>query len=179
MQLNKQRKILLAVLGVALLVFAADWFLAGSSNTGPSVASAEVSAIVAPGSAAPVAEEPDQGPAALTVSVAQQIETFRQRPQLTAVRMADSFEPSAAWIASNQALTQDADEELPQQIAAAFARAHTLSAVMTGTQSSYAVIDGKIVRVGEDLDGFELLLIDDQSVTMSSGKVRVVLRLHD
>lgn len=179
MKLNKERKILLAVLGAALLVFVADWLLAGSSNTGPSKASADVTAVADAAPSATIAEQPNDAAIVPTVSVAQQIEAFRQWPQLTAARMADSFEPSAAWIESNQALEQQADEELPQQIAAKFAQEHTLSAVITGTQSGYAVIDGKIVRVGEYLDGFELLLIDDQSVTMSSSKVRVVLSLHE
>ena len=184
MRLTRERTIILSVLGVAVAALLLDQLLGGPSVTGPSAAAAdtgeaEPTAAVADGTeaAAPVLPPSGDPLASNAGSVTQQLEYFRQSQQLTLANIGDAFHPGQEWLAAQQETEAETAENLPQYAADLFAREHSLSAVMKGSQGGYAIIDGRIVRLGDHLDGFRLVSVSDNAVIMAAKDARVVLKL--
>ena len=184
MRLTRERIIILSVLAVAVAALLLDRLTAGSSVTGPSAAAADTgdaddAAAVADGPDAtlpviPPSSDPLTSDAS---SVAQQLEYFRQSQQLTLAAIGDAFHPGKEWMAAQQETEAETAQGLPQYGADLFAREHSLSAVMKGSRGGCAIIDGRIVQLGDHLDGFRLVAIADHAVIMAAQGARVVLKL--
>ena len=90
--------------------------------------------------------------------------------------MADPFQVPAAW------LPDDAGgviQELIDPIAETFRATHRLNAVMAHQQGGYAIVDGRRLRIGQEIDGFELIEIRVRSIVLESPPLRVELSLLD
>ncbi len=55
----------------------------------------------------------------------------------------------------------------------------TLVAVMVAGKSSLVNIEGKIIRIGEEIDGYRLIKVRDGEATFSKDHQRVVLRMEN
>jgi hypothetical protein len=91
----------------------------------------------------------------------------------TAIR--EAFAPSAAWLAS---LEEGRPGPGPQPDSAAdFVRAHKLTSVLRRSQVGSAVIDGKVVVIGECLDGYRLIALAADSAIFRSPQGAKEVRL--
>ena len=53
-----------------------------------------------------------------------------------------------------------------------------LSAVMVAGKNSLVNIDGKIIRMGEETDGYRLVKVKDSEATFSRGSKRIILHIE-
>lgn len=111
------------------------------------------------------------------------LDRLEQLPE--AVPGRDVFSLSGAFLARQKKLEDEAAkaaeaEEVPKvDPAEVFAQQHTLQTTMVSQNMSMAVIDGKVVRIGDTVDEFRLVQIDSYQVKFKhvvSGSV-VVLSL--
>lgn len=56
---------------------------------------------------------------------------------------------------------------------------HVLTAVMAADDGGYAIIDGRTLFIGQELDGFELVTVSRRSAVLEADGVRVELMLPD
>lgn len=183
MGLTKERKILIAVAGVACGIFLLDRLLMGGAMSGPTQAQAagpSVSAVAAADVVASTMTTETPTPievnlatsAQTTTSLAQRLaHAGRHLPAVTP----NAFSPSARWQAPAPAEqpvvpTNDFD-------ARAFADRHPLDAVFASPQGATAMIDGRATRRGDVRDGMTLTDIGDRWVVWSGGGVRVKVHL--
>jgi hypothetical protein len=58
-----------------------------------------------------------------------------------------------------------------------FAQAHQLTAVVMAPAGNHAIVDGRLMQVGDRLGGFRLAAITPRSVVFVAGEESVVLKL--
>ena len=179
MKLNKQQKIYLGVLAAVLVALGADRLVLSSSVSGAEGASAEL-----------VYQEPEQQElvqqAADELSRPQEVRVpmvtarlrrVRQSHQLSVIPAVDVFRPAAAWKSPDDSGGPDAPSARRRQAIEEFVAAHSLTAVMSNGDGGFAIIGGKTVRPGHEIDGFTVTAIRDRSVELTSGAIRIELTL--
>jgi len=185
MALTKERKILIAVAGLACGIFFLDRALLGGSMSGPTQAEAAGSntAFLDPASDAAIPPLDDSATAvdldmefssvALpTTSLAQRLaEAGRHLPSTTP----DAFHPSSRWQTPGAPVISDT--ESPTFNPRAFADRNPLDAVFASPQGATAMIAGQALRLGDTRDGMILAEIGDRWVVWSGGGVRVKVHL--
>ncbi len=192
MEMSKQKKVLLGVVGVGLAVVALDRLVfLGEVTGGPTEASAATSAamVSAPASFEPAAgraDTPAVDPAASrasasagAVSVADQLRRAAEKLNLQGPPAREAFEPSRAWVGTRR----QADEAGPRDhVADRFRSDHRLMGVMRRGDRPVAIVNGTPMSVGQRLDGFTLVSIDPSArtptATFEKGTTRVELRLE-
>jgi hypothetical protein len=80
---------------------------------------------------------------------------------LNAAAMNNPFVPSKAWLAAQQANTPDTSAS-----AAQFTRGHILSAILHSKKGGQALINGRLFRAGQLVDGMRIIAIGLDSVRM-------------
>ena len=65
----------------------------------------------------------------------------------------------------------------PRSLADEFVERHALKAVMAGSSGGYAMINDKALRLGDTLDGYQIVEIGTRSVILECDGVRVELSL--
>jgi hypothetical protein len=179
MKVSLERKVLIGALGVGVLAFVLDRtvFSAGSTETEPANA-VDASAYVVKPSAAP--RTPDKQIAPVEPSTNSL--AARLRAAAAAARMGngeprDAFMPSPAWETTN-AVAEPAARSTAQ-----FAARHHLNGVLasgehnSGGGGGHALVDGKIIAVGQIVDGFRLVSVSHRSAAFESADGRVVLEM--
>jgi hypothetical protein len=165
MALTREQRIYLSVLAVAGAALAADRLFFGV--TSPAVAAA-ANAIeqVATKPLEPVTQEPASARFAARLRAAARSTDDAPVDNLFAVRLVheNKAEQPAPAAASN-AVRLNAD---------AFRLAHRLSAVATG-KGAYAVVNGRTVRMGEEIDGMSLIEVTREAAIFEGSGVRVEL----
>ena len=181
MKLNTRQMGIAAVLAFGLAALAADRLLLGGgagSVAGPATADAaaldpeEAVGAPRPAAPAPVAGRATDGPA-----VAERLARVARRRGVSADRVDDAFRPPTTWFAL--APTEDAGSE-PEPTGpdrGAFLEDHVLSAVLASGQRGVAIVDGRPVRVGEEVDGFHLVAVDRRSARFEAEGQTAVLTL--
>lgn len=175
MALNKERKVLLGLLGSAGLILAADQLLLGSPR------GAQASA-PAGSAAAPTSTPSEDAPAAKTkaTSVAltgltpQAARQWNQRldqaaREITVEGPSNPFAEKAVVPAEPAAPGVMSPEE--------FAGLHELSLVMLNEESSIARVNGRLLRIGEEIAGYRLISLDARSALFEHGDQTVRLML--
>lgn len=173
MRLSKQQKVYLAILALVLGVLIMDRvFLSHKSPT----AEASVHSDPVPDeSILEATDSPDPNSQPSRIKLAQRLEALWPDESLGLDEARDAFSLSTAWLADVRA-----QGPLPVGDAAArFAKNHQLRAVLIESQTSSAVVDNKFLMLGQELDGFKLVAVDEDSATFAAGKKRVVLRLEN
>ncbi|MCE9591975.1 MAG: hypothetical protein K8S99_15820 [Planctomycetes bacterium] len=174
MKLSRERKVFLGILGLGLTALAADRFVI--SPTGPRSAQASIASVVQDSAtqAQPVPAAPEAATAPIapanTVRVAHQLESFGQEQGLRADETANAFQPSAAWLAEDEASAPKPQSLAPvgPPPAQAFTAAHKLNGVMAKGGGGYAIINGRAVTVGQTVDGFRLVEVSRRSAVFQS-----------
>ncbi|MFO8012812.1 MAG: hypothetical protein R6X20_05835 [Phycisphaerae bacterium] len=185
MTLTRSRKIILAVLAVAVVALVVDRLVLAPPASGPKHARAAPTPSPAD-TAAKTRATPS--PAAATPSetvgrpaLAERLEATAERFQLDPETLRDGFVPSQAWLVD---LVEPAPEAAPEAVetqaspAEQFAEQHTLTSVILTTGGGSAVIDGKVVPVGQVLDGFRLTRLTRSSAVFEADGEEVELRLR-
>lgn len=179
MTLTKERKALMAVLGLGLIAVAANRLVIGSEATSPSVAVASPIPDLSPGVLPPL-EVVTTGPPVESVStneptLSDRLEEVVREQGLGLWDAADAFRPSTDWLADGQSQAGPHRRQLSP--ADAFKQKHLLEAVMATGGGGRAVVDGRTLRIGQHLDGFELISVNQRSAVFESNGTRVKLTL--
>jgi hypothetical protein len=85
----------------------------------------------------------------------------------------DAFQPSHSWLASQQPLTAAPVDHS----SADFLAAHKLSGVLESTTGGVAIVDGQVLRVGQNLGDFRLRAVGSRwaEFTKDGNSVRLVM----
>jgi len=192
---------MIAVLGTSVIGFVIDRALLdpGTPKTAEAAASlpapgpaAPAAAAPAPAaapriSAAPAAAQPTAAAPAKPATVSQAAAAGAARiplaerlkalapPDGETAAMREAFAPSQAWLASLGEGKPGAGPQL--DLAADFVRTHKLTSVLRRGGVGSAVIDGKVVEVGERLDGYRLIGLTADSAVFRSPRDAKEVRL--
>ena len=85
---------------------------------------------------------------------------------LSETKPRDAFTPGPSWVVKSPVLAADTKT---------FEQKHHLDGVMVGRRPA-AMIDGKLVAVGEMLDGYKLVAVAQACATLQDGQTTVALR---
>ena len=173
MKLSKGQKYSVAVLAIALVALAVDRaFLGGGSvPAGASASSNEAPAEPIPEAADP----PDPNSEPPTIRLAQRLETLWSEKGLDMSQARDVFSLSASWLADVRPATP---VDRPEQDAVTvFTANHQLRGVLITDQARTVTVDDDILHLGDELDGFKLVAIEEDSATFEAGGKRVSLKL--
>ncbi|MFA9477366.1 hypothetical protein ACERK3_03550 [Phycisphaerales bacterium AB-hyl4] len=183
MQMNKQQKILAAVLGTGLLALGVDRLVLDTSSTGPQAASAGATAAVERAGAESMRSDAvdlarealDEARAEPKASLAQRLSEASQQHDLSAEPGRDAFAPSESWMSD----ITPAREVEPKGDADArrFRQEHRLMAVMTPGDRGVVVVNGQALRVGQRVNGFLLIDVQRHSATFHGPGGQVELKL--
>jgi len=182
MKLSRQQKIYLAILALVLGALLVDR-LFRSRQPAPAEANAEPETVAVeastysdplPGETIPAMMDlPDPNSQPPSIKLAQQLEILLPDECLDLDQARDAFSLPAAWLdelcAPNPLGQADA--------AARFAKSHQLKAVLIDGQNSSALVDDHLLRLGQELDGFKLVAVNESSATFAAGTKRVILKL--
>jgi hypothetical protein len=110
-----------------------------------------------------------------TVPVAQRLRQAATTNANKAVH--DAFAPGSAWIVVGDSVRVD-----NSGLAGQFQAAHRLTGVLTSGGRAHAMVDAKIVAIGQSIDGFKLISLSGRSATFESadqGVGTVVLNMTE
>lgn len=182
MKLTKQRKVYAAFLGLAAVAFVADRLLFLPAGAGAAMLPADGAAApaetaaqtVATGTVADgahaVSAKADEGPS-LAVKLKEAAPLWPEDR--------DPFRRPWQGVMVSTAKTGAATASAAEPVTAAeFAAKHELKAVSTMNEQSIAVIGKLSRRVGETVDGWTVVGIDDRCATLERGNARVTLNLR-
>ena len=185
MKLNKSQKMYVIILAVAAVGLLLDQVLLAPGASGP----ARVQAGAVRTTPGPSPQPPTAEPPAATVSVAKRLARFNdvRRFDITTVR--EVLSPSPAWLAELQPPKPEPEPEArtPQSVAVApaqmspaerFVQRHQLKSTIRREKGGWALIDGHIVEVGQEFDGYRLVAVTDDGAVFESDQGRVELRLR-
>jgi hypothetical protein len=89
----------------------------------------------------------------------------------------DAFTPAASWIAP-QASASNGGGKRPEEAALAFVAKHRLISTVVNGKNPNAMVDGRLLRIGEELDGFRLVSITKQSACFELAGTRAELKFR-
>lgn len=181
-KMNKQRAILAAVLGLGLTALSVDRLVLDSSQSGPQAAAASAFAPVPSSSTAGQALETarvalGEAEAAADESLAQRIAAVADEHGVLRLPVRDAFAPGDAWqsnVEPDEPEQRARDVELQQ-----FARNHQLMAIMSAGDRGVVVINGRPMRVGQQISGFLLVNVNHNTATFWRDGEQVSLKLND
>lgn len=175
MKVSKKQKIYAAVLGVGLCAFGADRLFSGpdaalASPEFPKMPHAKLAALPA------AADET----LSATANVADHLQAYADEQHLSLSSVNNAFKPGTAWAGPTSKDKQNVEDRPKVDEAAlkaqAFKENHKLMAVVV-SQHGGAVVNGRLLRVGQAIDGFRLLSVTKHSAQFKAGSVKVELAL--
>ena len=176
-KLSKRQKMGLALFGIALVALVIDRaFLGGGSAP----AEASASSSPAPATQTPqtsVPPEEDFKPS--TIRLSQRLETLWLEKELDINRARDVFALPESW---HNDLLPAKPKDIPKpkkDAVTVFITSHQLQAVVISDQTRCVTVNGRVFRLGDELDGFKLIAIEEHSATFESGTKRAVLKLEN
>ncbi len=171
MKVTKEQKVFIGLLTVGLIALGVDRFVLSPSSAEASDDSASLLVAKAPeAKATPSSNNKAPTPAAATAStnnpVAQKLVALSDALHLADVPVKDTFATPAAWI------------ERPGTVAGGkpFDQMHSLSGVMVSGRHPAAMVDGKLVSVGQLVDGYKLVAVGQGVAVFQMGDNSVTLR---
>jgi len=177
MVLTKERKVLLGLLGSAGLILVVDQLLLGPPQNA-SANSAEAPMPASPTPAAPTQPTPastndlDQSQH-LNDKTAPKVAQWNDRLEQIVVaseQSPDDIDPFSMRPRVRDTPTDIVDPET-------FEVRYVLSAVMTSEEGGIAMVNGKSVRVGQEIAGYRLMRVDARSAEFHAGDRVAVLKL--
>jgi hypothetical protein len=184
MHLTKQQKIAAVFLVLAVAALVTDRFIIGHDDDD----SAALVTTRTPRQPAPAAHRPAPRPAkpapapeaelacGNVAALADRLEATRASNAFDLDAVRDAFRPPVSMVGARKVESVD---EL-QMAAKRFVERHKLGAVIRKQSGGgVAVIEDKMLSVGQSLDGFVLVAVKDRSAVLRRGNQRVELRLQD
>lgn len=188
MKLTTSQKAALVLLGLAATVLGVDRFVLGTESSGPREAEAAApappasrppAAAPAPAASAPAVAE--SAPAPGSRSVAEHLLSLATAQGLDPALVREAFVPAESWLSQLKKPVETAATAAPAgpDPAAVFAEKHKLSSIVRSAGSGSVILDGRLLRVGEERDGFRLVRLgSDRAVFRAvSGGAEAELRL--
>jgi hypothetical protein len=177
MELTKRQKVFLVIMIIVLAALIVDRAYLGRSN--PSKAQAEISdsSNITSGEGVPATEVvPDLASQSPTMKLTRGIESLwsEKNPDLSQSR--DAFCLPEPWLAE---ISPDNLRRTFQGAETSFARNHQLKVIVVQGQTRCVMVDDHFLVIGQELEGFKLVAVDENSATFESGAKRVVLRLEN
>lgn len=183
MKVTLQQKLLGGVLVIGAIALSADrlFFLKSASSETSQTSGATASeyaiapaARVQPAIGQPVALRAATANAVAVVSIAERLREAMNSSPTTEPR--DAFTIGAGWPAATEAAT-----ETPAGVSAAetFKQTHRLTGVLSSNGRSLAMVDGKLVAVGQSVDGYRLAAISHRSATFEAANSQVTLNMTE
>ncbi|MBL7133359.1 MAG: hypothetical protein ISS78_04620 [Phycisphaerae bacterium] len=169
------------VFAVAIASFVADRVLPGLGPEVPEGAEASVGmdiAAILPESAVAFSEESlSERPTTGRCKLADRLEEIAAKHRLELTDVKDAFRPGRSWIAQVPKKKAQLPAKTDQAKAERFVKNHRLQAVVVADRHSSAIINGRYLTIGQEMDGFKLVAVNKNSVVMVSQGARAVLRL--
>jgi hypothetical protein len=174
MKLSKSRIASLAALGLAVLALAADrlWIGSGEASPRPAAASA-APAVTALAPSAPTASAPAAGGVSAATgraSVADRLKTLAAGKSLDPDGVKEAFAPPESWmvqVAAPAAVPEEASPPSPDP-AETFAGQYKLTSVLISGSGGIAMVNGKMLRMGQEIGGYRLVGLAPGSATFKS-----------
>ena len=178
MKMTKERKIYLAMLVIGLVALVLDRLTSSPQNARAEDASSFVvertdkSASSGGSTVATGAEHTAVGP-----DLSVRLRALGERMRLDS-HSRDLFRAPASWAPKTAVmpLATTAPVADPGSPAGEFERSHRLTAVLLSGRQRHAVVDGKMVRPGQAIDGFMLISVTHDTAVFRSGAATAVLR---
>lgn len=172
MNLNKKQKIYGGLLILAVGVVFVDRVIIGSDTALPKQASATPTR--------PTTHDTSSSPilSASFVPVRDQLIGSRlaktaQQHEVTFTNLRDGFAPSASWIGTPSPVATTATFTAED-----FRRKYPLVAVMTMDGKSFAVVGSRRVGVGQTVEGFKLIAVQQRTAVFERNGTRVNMTLN-
>jgi hypothetical protein len=175
--LTKRQKTGIVFLSMALLALVVDrvvlsggWVPAGASASSNKTPAEHVLEPV------DVSEEESQPP---TIRLSQRLEMLWAERSLDINQAKDIFTLPECW--RSDVFPAETDDIPPPKKDAikVFITSHRLQAVVISDQTCCATVNGYNLCLGDELDGFKLVAIEDDSATFESGKRRAIIELEN
>jgi hypothetical protein len=198
---TKSQKVAGAVLGLAVVAFCVDRFVL-SPPAGERPAAAEEFVVKPSGSSSSssssdkpaVARSASPARAAIAAStanamtLASRLQAMGETRRLAYELSGDAFRPSDAWVVASQpkpaapapTAKRAAEARAVPKVdhAALFLRRHKLSAVMANQgRGGLAIVDGKMLTLGQTFDGFKLTHVGTADATFTGKGTKVTLKV--
>jgi len=176
-KLSKRQKVGLAVLLLGLSALVADrlFILPRSAPAGPPfLSSTEDTGAVSAGSIPATAGAPSAEPPINARWAQINVIWSDRKPRQVGAR--DAFSVPASW---NEEPDSDPDKSglLNADPVSGFGLRHPLKAVVVGVGKNAALVGNNFLAVGQEIDGFRLVAVDQESATFEGGGKRIVLKL--
>jgi len=170
MILARRQKVLVAIFVLGLVGLAADRVFLRPQG-GPGAASADASDSYAmpplPARNGPSAVAEAQGP-----GMAERLDRIWPDREPNTVEARDPFSLRGSWLGNAGTGSSAAPD--PAEV---FAQAHPLVAVVMDGQRSYVLVNDRVLKLGEQIDGFTLVSIGAKSAVFERQGQRIVLEL--
>jgi len=166
---------MIAVLGIAVGGWFVDRVLIGYDLTSPNEAAAQYIGESTLEPAMPEVRTTANKGQPVAQLIADRLRAVSDDAGPTPIPIRNAFHPVASW----------SDQPEPTRFiestvdVKAFAQAHRLEAILVIDGRNYAILDGQeVMSVGQSLDGFELMSMDEQSAVFSLSGVQIELTLE-
>ena len=177
MKLSKRQMILVAGLLLTLVGLGAERLQLLPASVGPRQAEASVGLdVTGPADAdAGPARPAARAPAWVQNALADRLTAAAKAHRVDLDNVKDAFVPAADWAGCPSAELPPPDS--PEVKARRFVRDHRLEATVAGADGDSAIVDGRCMAVGAELDGFRLVSVTCGSSVWDCDGRRVTLRL--
>lgn len=172
MKLSKKQRVSVCVLALAVAALVADRVFLRSDEAPP----AEAGAAPVAGLDELTGTSPSRSPAVEGRSLAARLRELSASADPSSGDVRDAFRLSQAWLAylSPPKPATAAPESKPKP----GRPVHRLTAVILDKDGGRAIVDGKYLRVGQELDGMKLISVSERSAVVESRGTRVELTLE-
>jgi len=173
--LSKRQKSVLALFAIALVALVIDRAFLGGSGS-PSEASASSSP--PPDTNNPqTSNPPDEESKPSTVRLDQKIEALWLEKDLDLQQPREIFTLPAPWLADILPKKPE-NTAMPKDAVTVFMTSHELQGVVISDQTRCVTVNDHILYLGDELDGFTLIAIAEDSATFEFDARRAVLKLE-
>ena len=170
MKVTKQQKVYagLLVLGLIALVLDRCVFTPSSADASDQASDLLIAKPAQTRTESPAPAHKASATAPAGNPVALKLTQLSESMHLPGTAVKDAFCPAPTWSGGNTAG--------PGAEVRSFEQSHTLIGVMLGGASAAAMVDGKLVRVGQSIDGYKLLSVSKGKAVFQSGEITATLQ---
>ncbi|MHC4427918.1 MAG: hypothetical protein ACYS0D_04850 [Planctomycetota bacterium] len=108
-------------------------------------------------------------------AIADRLDTVAQRRGFDLDRVPNAFAPPKSWLVEEVRPSSPSSRVTAEM----FEARHVLTGVMAAGDGGYAIIDGRTLFIGQELDGFELISVSERSAVLVSDGERTELMLPE
>ncbi len=182
MKLSRERKFFVVICALALVALVVDRTLLteAAADDGAS----DPSALLVPGGGAstspgagravPANGRNGAGGSSSAAAVSDLLAQMAERNRRQLEQTPDAFQPGAGWTAPD--MTQPGPPAADARVET-FAKRKLASIVAGGRGKAGAMVEGRMIHIGQSLDGFTLVAVDNQSAVFEGRSVQVRLSL--